>query len=179
MLFSLLGCEYKTDRSQSAPARSASPSSTAAPEAIVFDDKALQEAWRLFAKDGRYRMAQPKDFTFSEAAQIEMGPRRFKEYTTRPVAHWWGGIGVIVVDTTRPDQNRFGVIVFMEPDNYSDKETKACPHKPVWLYKNKDLSRTVLEGASGYWFVNQYDDSGKRTSKDEKEFGWKHRNHCG
>jgi len=140
-------------------------------------------------------MAQPTDFRFSEQARREMG-RHFEDYTSRPVVYWWGGTGVIVVDTTRTDQNRFGLIVFMEPDNLysnnlysnlyytpsskkSKKKTKPCPYEAVWLYKNKDLSRTGLEQASGYWFVFEYDDSGKRTGKDESKFGWKHRNLCG
>jgi hypothetical protein len=108
-----------------------------------------------------------------------MGPQRFEEYTTRPVVHWWGGTGVIVVDTTRTDQNRFGLIVFMEPDNLLQEKRKPCPYRAVWLYKNRDLSRSGLEQASGYWFVIQYDDSGKRTGKDERMFGLKHQNRCG
>ena len=84
-----------------------------------------------------------------------------------------------MVDTTRTDENRFGLIVFMEPNDYKKTNTKACPYKAVWLHKNKDLSRSGLEQASGYWFVIEYDDSGKRTGKDERRFALKHPNRCG
>ena len=67
----------------------------------------------------------------------------------------------------------------MEPDNYKNKNRKICPYKAVWLYKNKDLSRSGLEQASGYWFVIEYDDSGKRTGRDERKFALKHPNRCG
>lgn len=180
MLVGFSGCAHKTQTSQTTPPPQASPATapTARPTPSLFWKDGEEEAWHRFIKDGRYRMAQPADFRFSEQARREMGSELFEKYTTEPVVHWWGGTGVIVVDTTRTDENRFGLIVFMEPDNYK-KNRKACPHKAVWLYKNKDLSRSGLEQASGYWFVIEYDDSGKRTGKDERMFGLKHPNRCG
>ena len=175
------GCAHKTHPSQTQPQPEASLAATptATPTSALFMSEDEEKAWRLFIEDGRYRMAQPTDFRFSEQARREIGHQRFEEYTTRPVVHWWGGTGVIVVDTTRTDQNRFGLIVFMEPDNYFEKKRRPCPYKAVWLYKNKDLSRTGLEQASGYWLVIEYDDSGKSTGKDERMFGVKHHNRCG
>jgi hypothetical protein len=181
VLAAVSDCAHKTNPSQTTPSREASP--VVAPTAIatptLFWSEDEEKAWHRFIEDGRYRMAQPTDFRFSEQARREIGPQRFEEYTTRPVVHWWGGTGVIVVDTTRTDQNRFGLIVFMEPDNYFEKKRRPCPYKAAWLYKNKDLSRTGLEQASGYWLVIEYDDSGKRTGKDERLFGLKHPNRCG
>jgi hypothetical protein len=132
----------------------------------------LKEAWQRLVKDGRYRMAQPTDFRFSELARNEIGESQFRAFTHWPVIDWWGGTGVIVVDTTRSDDNRFGLIVFMEPENYfSPKKKGPCPYKAAWLYRNRDLSRTTLEQASGYWFVVRYDDSGNRVARDEQRFG--------
>jgi hypothetical protein len=175
------GCANKTQPSQTPPPQQAFPAMASAtkPTPSLFRTDGEEQAWHRFIQGGRYRMAQPADFRFSEQARREMGPELFERYTTEPVVHWWGGTGVIVVDTTRTDENRFGLIVFMEPDSTNKSNRKACPYMPVWLYKNKDLSRSGLEQASGYWFVIEYDDSAKRTGKDEQRFARKHPNRCG
>ena len=181
MHMAISSCAHKTQPSQTTSPQQASPAMapTTKPIQSLFRTDGEKEAWHRFIQDGRYRMAQPADFRFSEHAQREMGRELFERYTTEPVVHWWGGTGVIVVDTTRTDENRFGLIVFIEPDITNKKSRKACPYKAVWLYKNKDLSRSGLEQASGYWFVIEYDDSGKRTGKDERMFALKHPNRCG
>lgn len=177
MLVGFSGCAHKSPTEQTTPPQEAPPATASTPTLFWKDGE--EEAWHRFIEDGRYRMAQPADFRFSEQARREMGPKLFEKYTTRPVVHWWGGTGVIVVDTTRTDENRFGLIVFIEPDITNKKNRKACPYEAVWLYKNKDLSRSGLEQASGYWFVIEYDDSGKPTGKDERMFALKHPNRCG
>jgi hypothetical protein len=94
-------------------------------------------------------MAQPEDFRFSGVA------------TTKPYIYWWGAFAVIVVDATRQDDDRFGIILFQDPkDLYDAPADQGEPYRPVWLKRDLDLSRTSLSMASGYWFINEHLDDG-------------------
>lgn len=112
----------------------------------------MKSAWEKFIKAGHYRLAQVEDFRFSEAAKKNMRLGTWERYVTQPYIWWWGAFAAIVVDTTRTDDKRFGLVIF--------PYTGATTYKPVWLYRNKDLSTTGLEQASGYWFVNTYSEDG-------------------
>src|SRR5678815_3931660 len=106
-------------------------------------------------------MVQPDGFNFSEAAKKEMGEMAWRYITTNPYVYWWGAFAVIVVDTKRQDDNRFGIILFLNPkDLFDEPAGKGEPFKPVWLYRERDLSRTSLHQASGYWFITEHLDDG-------------------
>jgi hypothetical protein len=123
----------------------------------------LKRAWLRFTADGHFRMAQPDDFKFSELAKQEMGEKAWRQITTEPYVYWWGAFAVIVVDAKRQDENRFGIILFLDPRDLYDKPTdKGEPYKQAWLCRNRDLSRTSLSMASEYWFMTEHLDDGTR-----------------
>jgi hypothetical protein len=122
----------------------------------------VKKAWSLFIKDSHYRVAQPQDFRFpkTDGSNAETA---FDKYANRPWIAWWGAFAVIVVDNTRTDQDRFGLILFVEPkENWKLPEDKKKPWKSAWLYRNRDLSRTWMEQASGYWLVFELGEDGTR-----------------
>jgi hypothetical protein len=61
---------------------------------------------------------------------------------------------VIVVDATRTDSERFGVVIFNAP------KREGQPYKHYWLYKERDLSRTTLSRASSWTYLTEYKDDG-------------------
>jgi len=61
----------------------------------------------------------------------------------------------IVVDTTRSDPARFGLVIFNE-----SKDGKVLPD-PHWVYREKDLSRTVMFWASSELLLLEYHENGK------------------
>lgn len=133
----------------------------------------VREAWSLFIKDGRYRMARPEDFRFPKTTDGSLRESNFDKYADRPWVAWWGAFAVIVVDNTRTDENRFGLILFVEPDdNRKFPGGKKKPWKAAWLYLGRDLSRTWMEQASGYWFVFELGEDG---SKKGCEVDWSER----
>lgn len=115
----------------------------------------MKQAWAVFAKDGRYRLARPSDMKGGEAA------------LRRPYAYTWGDLGydrdpsqtyhlaAIVIDTTRNNETRFGVLIFSAP-----RGAKGA-YRVYWLMRDKDLSEAFFSGNSGYLeLVNQKDSFG-------------------
>lgn len=116
--------------------------------------EALREVWRRFTASGQYRLAQ-KEEMHVPLAEI-------------PYVYIWGDLAygkradadhlaVIVVDTTRNDDNRFGLVILSPPEGRRD-------YKVHWLYRDRDLSKTSVHIASGSFFVTeQLDDGSERT----------------
>ena len=121
-------------------------------------DPPLATAWRHFTSEGRYRFPVPEDFRFSEAAvnALRGGLSAWTKYVTEPYDNWCPGFVALVVDTTRADQNRFGLVIF--PVEYKGKERHIA--KPYWLVRNKDLSAASLSRASCHHWLYLYDRNG-------------------
>jgi hypothetical protein len=123
-------------------------------------NESAREAWRAFSDGGRYRIAGPDDFGFSDREKIKFGLFRENE---RPLLggndinhdNVWNDYAAIVVDTTRSDPNRFGLAIFNAPKNGSG-------YKQYWLYRNEDLSRTVISWASTELFVTRVQGDGSQ-----------------
>ncbi len=118
------------------------------------------EAWQQFIADGRYRIARADDFNFSEAAKKKGGldiEHRIKfpyiegdfnyDYISKDRA-------VIVVDTTRSDAERFGLVIFNASEDVRD-----IP-QPHWLYRERDLSKTVLSWSRDGLGLMEYREDG-------------------
>ena len=114
----------------------------------------LKEAWRRFIEDGRYRLARLEDMQFS-------GGERVKSLYDFP----WGALGydqipgadhlaAIVVDTTRTDDARFGLVIFSAP------KSEDGAYVAHWLYRERDLSRAGVIRVSGELSVSQYREDG-------------------
>ena len=113
----------------------------------------MAEVWKQFTASGRYRMARPEDF-----AQEVRDEMRYP-YERTAISHEGGydDFAVVVVDTTRKDPDRFGLVVFNAP---KDKNTLA----PHWVYQEKDLSRLVMRKWSGGIMLSLYQNDGTQES---------------
>lgn len=128
----------------------------------------IKAIWKDFAADGQYRLAQSFDMTFSEAAKSKL-PGQGKSLI--PYEYVSGDLGfgkrieddhlaAIVVDTTKDGNSKFGLVIFSPVKNSKDK------YETNWLYRDKDLSKTTVNKASGELYVTTYseDDSRKTCS---------------
>jgi len=122
----------------------------------------IDVAWHAFTKDGRYRLARKDDFKSVARAFGSDDP------LNSIFAYCWGRLGydpypdrfyhlaAIVVDTQRIDDARFGLVIFSAPKNGDGA------YQPYWLYRDRDLSRTVVWTGSGDLMIGQYRDDGTR-----------------
>lgn len=119
-----------------------------------------KEAWRLFTKDGQYRAARADDFQLPEAAKkvqgVDLDKAISHPYIGGDINHDndYNDFAVIVVDTQRDDAARFGLVIFTQSANGKGH------YEPHWLYRERDLSRTVLEWWSGGLAVREYREDG-------------------
>jgi hypothetical protein len=163
------GCGFPPLADQSAtieaPHSSKSPQQNEAPMPTgIFDnDSKGKEAWQRFTEDGRYRVARAKDFNIPEAAMASTEHRYDIE---RAIEFAYVGEDInrdglykdrafIVVDTTRTDPAKFGLVIFNE------LRDKTSLTEPYWVYREKDLSRAVMSWASGELILVTYHDDGR------------------
>lgn len=109
----------------------------------------MEAAWMRFTKDGRYRLARVADMAFTESA---------KRRINKSFRMWQGDVTfddefvALVVDTTRQDPNRFGIVLFRRDKPWNQSET----YMTRWLIRDRDLSRTAIDRVSGYLFVHTF-----------------------
>jgi hypothetical protein len=124
-----------------------------------------REAWESFTADSRYRVARASDFNFSEAAMrsggVDLKKGLLFPYMTGDIDRDYRSrdVAVIIVDTKRNDAERFGLIIFTEPE---DGDSGSIP-QPYWLYRDRDLSRTLLSWDSEGLNLRTYHDDGSFT----------------
>jgi hypothetical protein len=122
--------------------------------------KGLDAAWRAFTNDGRYRLARKDDFKTSARASDDPFNSIFAYcwgrlgYDTN--ADSWYHLATIVVDTQKTDDARFGLVIFSAPKDGDGT------YRPYWLYRERDLSRTVVWTGSGDLMVADYREDGSR-----------------
>lgn len=132
------------------------------PTGIFDQDPAGADAWRLFTEGGRYRVARAEDFKIPKVASENKEHRQDIE---RAIKFAYVGEDInrdglyrdrafIVVDTTRSDSAKFGLVIFNE---LRDKTSLPEPH---WIYRERDLSRTVMSWASSEIILVEYHDDG-------------------
>lgn len=124
------------------------------------NSEALRKAWQRLTANGQYRLAQMEDMRFSEAAiRTNEIDHTYYVYIRGDLAYKKrvedNLLAAIVVDTTRNDENRFGLVIFSPLEDSKD-------YKIHWLYRERDLSRTTVSRASGSFFVSEYLDDGSR-----------------
>jgi hypothetical protein len=127
----------------------------------------IEKPWREFIASGQYRLAQMSDMNFSPTAKSQLPG---KGETPLPLYDYaWGDLNyskrieddhlaAIVVDTTKNDVNRFGLVIF------SPVKGKHEEYNINWLYRNVDLSKFTVNRASGDLYVTQYSDDGRQSS---------------
>ncbi len=127
----------------------------------------LRETWQRFTANGQYRLAQTSDFRFPERAKE--GALRSLPANPIPFVYIWGDLNykkrvaddhlaAIVVDTTKQDDNRFSLVIFSPPKGKEDV------YETHWFYRDRDLSKTTVNRASGYFYVTEYFDDGTEKS---------------
>ena len=126
------------------------------------ETQGIDLAWRTFTNDGHYRLARKEDFKPAARAFRSDNPLE------SIFAYCWGSLGyqshanqsyhlaAIVVDTRRNDDARFGLVIFSSPKDGNGT------YRPYWLYRDRDLSRTVVWTGSGDLMVANYRDDGSR-----------------
>ena len=135
-------------------------------EADKFTD-GLRETWLRFTASGQYRLAQISDMRFPDSAKN--ATLRSLPENPIPFVYIWGDINyqkrveddhlaAIVVDTTKQDNNRFGLVIF------SPTKGKKDVFETHWFYRDRDLSKTTVNRASGYFYVTEYFDDGTQKS---------------
>jgi hypothetical protein len=119
-------------------------------EPPVFDNNpALRFEWQQFIADGRYRLARVDDMRFSDPAKHRIN----ESFGWWQIGHPFDReLAAIVVDKSRSDPERFGVIVF-RPVYKGDVKASYTRH---WLFRERDLSKTALSSPSGYLFVSEF-----------------------
>ena len=134
------------------------------------DNKALYRAWRDFERTQKYRLAQPSDRKLTPAAVERV--KSNSEYQILPFLTWWGAEGykgrtdfliVIVVDPSRSDANRYGLVVIAAP------ESKDSNYKPYWVAREEDMESYLLSPASGSVFMECFRRDG---TLEVKELVW-------
>lgn len=123
-----------------------------------------KEAWQRFTAEGKYRLANASDFSFSEAAKKKLQYSFGNDWYTKIAQPYIGGdinhdnaswdLAVIVVDVTHSEVPQFGLVVFNAP---KDRGSIPTLH---WLYRNRDLSKVVLTWWSGGLIIEEYREDG-------------------
>jgi hypothetical protein len=119
------------------------------------NSEGVEQAWRRFTEDGRYRLARAADMRYPAAADARWG----NEWHSRPptFVYAWGRPGfdtdkdhlvAIVVDTAREGPNNFGLVVFGWPAG-------GAGYRPYWVFEGRDLSRARLDAPSGYLSLSE------------------------
>jgi hypothetical protein len=130
----------------------------------IFDEhsQGAREAWRRFSDNGRYRVARTEDFDIPFGAIQDKDVRHDinKAVKFAYVAEDINRDGVggdrafIVVDTARSAPRKYSLVVF----NALEDE-RAIPN-PQWLYRETDLSRTVMFWVRGELTLRDYREDG-------------------
>src|SRR6266496_4958566 len=116
-------------RNGDTPARQPSPQLI--PTGVFDQDPKAAEAWRVFASNGRYRIARRDDLQIPEEVMKE---HRSDPFFTNLFAYVGGDFNrdghlldraFIVLDTTTMAKERFGLVVFNAP---KDEESLASVH---------------------------------------------------
>lgn len=122
----------------------------------------MKETWKIFIAEDRYCIPNAQQFTIPEAAYDDDAMRRSLEAMVRH-PYTYGSFTkdllnqdfiAIVIDKTLPPPNNFSVVIFPEP-----KDSKTIP-EPYWLFKNQDLSRSTVGGASNMIIIKSYSEDG-------------------
>ena len=131
-----------------------------------YNNEGIEQAWRLFTQDGRFRLARFKDMRYSAAAISRMtaivGGAKWVPYN-QLFAYSMGNLGfaaeqdslaAIVVDNERTDDARYGLVIFSKPRG------KGTAYEPYWLYRERDLSKSTVSQTSGAMSVTTYREDG-------------------
>jgi len=154
--------EVKIPEPQIGEPASQQPSPPLIPSGVFDQDPNAAEAWRLFIANGQYRIARREDF---EIPTEVMKARQNDPFVTNEFAYVGGDFNrdsalidraFIVLDTTSTTKERFGLVVLNAP-----KKAGTLPSFQ-WVYKSRDLSRSVLSAATDVLLLTEYHEDGSK-----------------
>jgi|SRR6185503_4298452 len=137
------------------------------------DNKALRLAWKRFEKSQKYRLAKPSDRNLTPAALARTTSNN--PHQAAPSLIWWGTRGyqgfvgkdflvAIVVDPSRSDSNRFGLVVL------AAVASEGKDYKTYWVSREEDMESYLISPASGSVFMEIFRRDG---SQETKLLTWK------
>ena len=138
------------------------------PTDSVIDNQALRLAWKRFEKSQKYRLARPSDRNLTQAALARTNSNN--PHQAAPSLIWWGTRGyrgfvgkdflvAIVVDPSRSDSNRFGLVVLAAVASVGkDYET-------YWVSREEDMESYLISPASGSVFIECFRRDGSQETK--------------
>jgi hypothetical protein len=146
----------------------ATPSETTDPTCcgLDYNREGIAQAWRQFTGSGQFRLARADETNFPESAKREWASDW--KSVSQPFKYAWGKRGfdtdkdhlvAIVVETARNDSERFSLVIFSSLSGSNE-------YLPYWLYRNRDLSRTMISAPSGYLMLTEYNEDGSKESCD-------------
>ena len=116
---------------------------------LITGDPEAAKIWKRFNRNGLYRVARGDDFRSSPENYRPYGDGDFNR------DHQSYDFAAIVVDTTRTDSSRFGIVIF------NARKGRQRYDGPYWLFRGSDLSRTSLNTSShGPLLVGEHLDDG-------------------
>lgn len=130
------------------------------------DNEELKRAWIAFERSQPYRLAQPSDRKLSPAAMARVESNNRNQII--PFLTWWGARGyrgedfliAIVVDPSRSDPNRYGLIVIAAP------ESEGGRFRPYWVAREEDMESYFISPASGGVYIECFRRDGTKETKD-------------
>jgi hypothetical protein len=153
-----------------APYKSPVTWSTSEFENRMSDDKELKRAWKKFEQSQKYRLAQPSDRNLTPEAAVRV--RTNSEGQIVPFLSWWGAEGyqgkqdfivAILVDPSRTDPNRYGLVVIAAPTSDGGK------WKVYWVAREEDMESYLISPASGSVFIECFHRDG---TEETKSIAW-------
>lgn len=161
----VVGCGNSSTTNSNIPSPTAEDSEVAGEQIDPTTDpkvpNSLRQAWRQFFSTGAHKVASEADFRFTQAAKESFNPELYERYIRGPFVFgrfhpdgFWYDLVVIVVEADRNDDQRFGLLIFLSPSSEVER------YQPVWVYKDRDLSRTRLSIASSRLYVSDYSEDG-------------------
>ena len=100
-----------------------------------YSNEAIKRAWADFTRDGRYKLARDHAYLYSWGNLNHFYYDNHQHLT------------VSVVDTTKTEPNRYGVVIFTAP------ESDGGRYRHYWFYRDRAVP-AALSGASGYLFID-------------------------
>ena len=133
------------------------------------DNVALKRAWKSFEASHQYRLAQSSDRNLSPAAKERVKSNNVDQII--PSLIWWGARGyrgaankdflvAIVVDSSRSDPNRYGLIVLAAPTS------QGSSYRAYWVLREEDMESYLISPASGSVYMECFRRDGSQQTKE-------------
>ena len=115
----------------------------------IKENEDMSRVWKNFERSQKYRLAQP-----GETKKI-------------PYLTWWGAeayrgndyLIAIVVDPSRTDPNRYGLVVIAAP------ESEGRKYRAYWVAREENMENCDLSGASGGLYFACTRENGSRETR--------------